>query len=1270
MMMMSKTCWASAARRVSLVAVVSMVVSGPGAAFGATPAVAPAAVTPAPGVISTVAGGATPTTMSQIPVGVAVSGSNIYIADANGGGGGGGAGNGAGVVRRLNASTNVETVVAGNGGVKTGSPPTPLGDGGPATLANLSFSLGSGNVYQTSLVATDGAGDLFILDFQHQRVREVPAATGTQFGQQMTSGYIYTVAGDGTAGFSGDNSLATQASINATSIAVDTAGDLFIADGNNHRVREVPAATSTHFGVFMGDGYIYTVAGNGATTYTGDGSPATSTGLVDPTMVAVNGAGNNLLIGDGNTVREVSDVGGTTHFGITMTTDDIYTVAGTGAAGYSGDGGPALSATVNGISSLALDSAGNLLIGDAQNGRVREVAATNGTHYGVAMIANDIYTVAGGGTAGPGDGGPATSAELSLPSATTDNAGDLFIASQGPPVAEVQEVPASSGTQFGQSMTLGDIYDVSGGPNATEPYPGPPSSAQLNLPYGVTVDKAGDEFIADSQNNRVLEVPATSSTQFGQSMTAGDIYTVAGNGITNYTNNGNTGNNIPAVGAELGDVPAVAVDGAGNLLVLDAGPSAVRVVAATSGTFYGQAMTAGNIYTVAGGGTLSPGNGGPATSASLSSPNDIALDASGNLFIAEGGTVQEVAAVSGTQFGQAMTAGDIYTVAGTGIAGDTGDGGPAVSAQLNAPLFVAVDGSGNLLISDTSDNVIREVPATTGTYFGIPMTADDIYKVVGNGTAGYSGDGGPPTAAELNYPQGMTFDATGNLIIADGDSVVREVPVTTGTYFGIPMTADDIYTVAGNTTNGYSGDGGPATSAELYYPEGVAVDGSGNLLIADAFNNVIREVQASPGPARPPSGGSYVPLAPSRIVDSRTGLGGVTTLAAQHGATVTLPSSVPVGATSVALNVTAVDATVAGYLSVYPSAAGGLPPLESSLNFVAGPAGCAVPDCVAPNLVITKVSAANKVTVYNGSGGTVDVVVDLEGYFNAPSATTGNAGHYYGLAPARVADTRCGDIPPAPFCSPNVPAVNSHPALGSNQSFNVTVAGQGGVPATGAAAAVVQLTATNPTTIGYLTAYPAGSARPTASNVNFVAGQTTSTRAIVPLGTNGAISVYNNNGRTDVVVDVVGYLSDGTGSLTGGSLFNPVNPSRLADTRPGSNNAYAGTTLGAHAAETVRVAGVGGIPASVNGSPTAAALNVTEATATAVSFLTVTPTPLVPPATTSDVNFAAGETRANADLAALSAPGSLSVYNDVGRTDFIVDAFGYFATATNVPPTP
>jgi hypothetical protein len=156
---------------------------------------------------------------------------------------------------------------------------------------------------------------------------------------------------------------------------------------------------------------------------------------------------------------------------------------------------------------------------------------------------------------------------------------------------------------------------------------------------------------------------------------------------------------------------------------------------------------------------------------------------------------------------------------------------------------VAVDGAGNLVIADTGNGRVRVVAARTGSFYGQAMTAGDIYTVAGNGHKGFSGDGGPATRAAFYTPSWVAVDGAGNLVIADtGNQRVRVVAAATGTFYGQPMTAGDIYTVAGDGTPGFSGDGGPATSAELWDPSWVAVDGAGNLLINDGGNGRIREV--------------------------------------------------------------------------------------------------------------------------------------------------------------------------------------------------------------------------------------------------------------------------------------------------------------------------------------------------------------------------------------------------------------------------------------------
>jgi trimeric autotransporter adhesin len=633
------------------------------------------------------------------------------------------------------------------------------GDGGPATSAELDEPFG---------VAVDRSGNLVLTDSLNNRVRVVAAKTGTFYGQAMTAGDIYTVAGDGTAGYSGDGGPATSAELNDPSgVAVDGAGNLIIADYVNYRVRVVAASTGTFYGQAMTAGDIYTVAGDGTQGYSGDGGPATSAELNNPGGVAVDGAGNLVIADGGNDRVRVVAASTGTFYGQAMTAGDIYTIAGDGTKGYSGNGGPAASAELNDPQGVAFDSAGNLVIADTGSDRVRVVAASTGTFYGQAMTAGDIYTVAGDGTHySSGSGGPAVNAELAsaaIPSFVSGVAVDSgnYVVVQSNRAWFICE---TAGTYFGRAMTAGDIYPVAG--NAEIGYSGdggPALSAKLHYPQGVAVDSAGNLVIADTGNNRVRVVAASTGTFYGQAMTAGDIYTVAGNGSGTYSGDGG-----PATSAGV-DIPTgVAVDPAGNLLIAGSGNGRLRVVAASTGTFYGQAMTAGDIYTVAGNGSGTySGDGGPATSAGVDAQG-VAVDGSGNLVIADtiDGRVRVVAASTGTFYGQAMTAGDIYTVAGGGTSG-LGDGGPATSAELSDPEGVAVDGAGNLIIADTLANRVQVVAASTGTFYGEAMTAGDIYTVAGNGTAGYSGDGGPGTSAELGQPDGVAVDGSGNLVIAD-----------------------------------------------------------------------------------------------------------------------------------------------------------------------------------------------------------------------------------------------------------------------------------------------------------------------------------------------------------------------------------------------------------------------------------------------------------------------------------------------------------------------
>jgi hypothetical protein len=549
----------------------------------------------------------------------------------------------------------------------------------------------------------DAAGNLVIADTDNNRIRVVAASAGTFYGLAMTAGDIYTVAGDGTFGFSGDGGPAISAEFRAPrGVAVDGSGNLVITDQFNNRVRVVAVSTGTFYGRAMTAGDIYTVAGDGTAGSSGDGGPAISAELRFPADVRVD-AGNLIIADSGNgEIRVVAATTGT-FFGRAMTAGDIYTVAGGGGGD---DGGPALGAEIDDPDAVAVDGVGNLLIGG--NGgslitnRVRMVAARTGTFYGQAMTAGDIYTVAGNGTlAYSGDGRAAARAQLNgMSGVLADSAGNLLIADTGN--SRIRVKAARTGTFYGQAMTTGNIYTVAGGGNGGDG--GPATGAGLFFPDGVALDRMGNVLIADSNDNRVRVVAAGTGTFYGQPMTAGHIYTIAGSSLRcGFPRSG-----IPATAARLCGPFAMMTDGAGNVVISDTGNHRIRVVAVTSGRFYGRAMIAEDIYTVAGGGA-SAGDGGPATKAALTQPMGVTVDAAGNVLIADAaaGRIRAVAVKSGTFYGQAMTRGHIYTVAGNGTAGFSGDGGLGINAELNSPSGVAADGSGNLVIADPGDNRIR-----------------------------------------------------------------------------------------------------------------------------------------------------------------------------------------------------------------------------------------------------------------------------------------------------------------------------------------------------------------------------------------------------------------------------------------------------------------------------------------------------------------------------------------------------------------------------------
>jgi trimeric autotransporter adhesin len=713
----------------------------------------------------------------------------------------------------------------------------------PGIISTQAGGSGRGLVHNVAQeangVATAPDGSVYVSDVQ---------GVVRQFND--TSTWEKAIAGVGVVtGYGGDGGKATRARLGLLGgLALDQHQNVIVADNGNNRIRMIAAVSGTYYGVPMTAGDIYTVAGDGSFGFAGDGGPATSAELGGPESVTVDGAGNLVISDSGNELIRVVAATSGTFYGQAMTAGHIYTVAGNGSFGFSGDGGPATSATLADPQGVTVDGAGNLIIADSSNNRIRVVAAKTGTFYGVPMTAGDIYTVAGTGSPGfSGDGGPATAANLGFPSSVAvDHYGNLVISL--PSTGRVRVVAARTGIFYDQAMIAGDIYTVAGNGLLFESgNTGKPRNAELSSPSAIAVDGpgsgAGNYAVLDYGEVRL--VPATSGTFFGQVMSAGRIYGIAGNGRPGYMGDGG-----PATSARVAPPPGgVSFDRSGNLLLADAGNNRIRVVAAGSGSFYGQAMTMAHIYTVAGDGTAGfGGDEGPASAAELNGPEAVTVDAHGNLVIADTGNnrIRVVAATSGTFYGVAMTAGHIYTVAGTGTPGFSGDGGPAAAAMLQAPASVVTDKAGNLVIADSANNRIRVVAATSGTFYGVAMTAGHIYTVAGTGSFGFTGDGGPAASAELDDPLGVSVDGSGNLLIADtGNERVRLVAAAAGTYYGQAVAAGDIATVAGNGLTGFYGEDRPATSAQLDDPQATAVRGSGNLLIADTGNGRVREVSGS-----------------------------------------------------------------------------------------------------------------------------------------------------------------------------------------------------------------------------------------------------------------------------------------------------------------------------------------------------------------------------------------------------------------------------------------
>jgi PQQ-like domain len=401
--------------------------------------------------------------------------------------------------------------------------------------------------------------------------------------------------------------------------------------------------------------------------------------------------------------------------------------------------------------------------------------------------------------------------------------------------------------------------------------------------------------------------------------------------------------------------------------------------------------------------------------------------------------------------------------------------------------------------------------------------------------------------------------------------------------------------------------------------------GQGRIYVADGNAGQVR--------AFGQGAGQYHPLTPSRIYDSRNGSGALGQGTVRNIQVLGLGGVPATGVAAVVINVTVANTTGSSYLTVYP--AGFSRPTASNLNWT--------PGRTVANLVEVAIGANGQVGVYNAVGNT-DVIFDVAGWVNQPTGTPSFDGLYKPLVPARILDTRNGI---GGFSAP----------VGPGQTITVHVAGQGLVPSTGAEAVILNLTATDPTAASYLTVYPTGATRPTASNVNFVAGQTLPNRAAVALGTGGQVDIYNPAGSVNVIADVNGWFTDTTPGGTGSSM-TPMSPVRILDTRNGTGGFT--VPVGPNQSIALQVAGVGGVPSmAASIPPKAVVLNVTVTAPTTGSYLTVWPDAIARPVS-SDLNFVQGATVPNLVVVQIGATGTVDFYNAAGSVNVIADVMGWF----------
>ncbi|MGD0297968.1 MAG: hypothetical protein ABSE86_12695, partial [Bryobacteraceae bacterium] len=661
------------------------------------------------------------------------------------------------------------------------------GDG--QTALNVGLGLITG-------VAVDASGNVYFNDPDNHMVFRVG-----------TDGIIHIVAGNGIGGYSGDGGPATEASIGGdetnfdlqlsapilNGIAVDASGNVFITSGNV--VRRIDP-----------NGIITTYAGGG-TGQPSNGGQAVNVALGNLLGITVDSSGNVYFVDR-------------THAVIRKVTPDgiISTIAGTGSNGFAGDGGSAAAAELNNPIAITCDTSGNLYIAEqGPPGRIRKITVANGI----------INTVVGGGTLAPGTGVPPQQVDINVVRAVAVTpAGDIYTFA---PFNGILIKFAANGDSSYVSATVRNNIFLDNNVPATQIFINGTAFSDSSL----AVDAAGNVYTSQDIRGLVRKID-----------TNGILTTVAGNDEYRYTPDGN-----PAVSAQVRSPVYITVgpdgqtvyflstnglrkigsDGILNTATTQSpfmAPFLIGLTADAAGNFYTLSFNtvvrlsaSGTVQTIVNqtGGPGSGGDQGPATAAQLNQPQGVAVDKAGNLFIADTGNFR---------IRMLNTSGVINTIAGTGQMGNSGDGGPALSATFKALGGMLADNQGGVYVID-------------GAYIRHVLANGTVQAVAGNGVSGFSGDGGKAVNASISveYRSGMVLDAAGNLYFtgSDFESHVRRIAPD-----------NTITTVAGTgTQGGFAGDGGPAIKALFNEPLGLAMDSAGNLYVADSGNNRIRVILAT-----------------------------------------------------------------------------------------------------------------------------------------------------------------------------------------------------------------------------------------------------------------------------------------------------------------------------------------------------------------------------------------------------------------------------------------